>query len=376
MTDFKSDEFRSYVSNLLNESIAELNVSSFNELVKASGLNATLSALKPYMIPIGHLMVSMANENMGLEGDGLDAAFIPFLFTQRTIWADATGEIRQEGAVGLVHDCIYHRVHANPEFCLAMSHYSSGAICEVVNPDYECIWTHHLTNGDPYCRYVVKRKSDPSMNLEDLGNTLVTVPRIDPPRANDMDIEKFNMLGWWSWLTMSSVDLRGPDKTLEILCPIAERIGSKAGKSLVQKHPEFKDDVEAVGQLIDMVEKTMLGRMGSSRYLSNDEFVREVTECPMLVFSPPEMCKQTEAFYQGMCKSIDPDLEFHYEKMMTAGDDKCIWSLKRKSISAPPKEEKEIPRTSQTPLEVLKMRLAKGEVTKQEYEELRELLSK
>jgi predicted ArsR family transcriptional regulator len=162
---------------------------------------------------------------------------------------------------------------------------------------------------------------------------------------------------------------------LEILCPIAERIGSKVGKSLVQKHPEFKDDVEAVGQLIDMVERTMLGRMGGSRPLSNDEFVREITECPMLVFSPPEMCKQTEAFYQGICRSIDPDLEFHYEKMMSAGDDICLWSLRRKSAS-PPKEEKEISRTSQTPLEVLKMRLAKGEVTKQEYEELRELLSK
>jgi hypothetical protein len=73
-----------------------------------------------------------------------------------------------------------------------------------------------------------------------------------------------------------------------------------------------------------------------------------------------------EAFNDGACKSIDPNLDFEYEKMMTRGDEKCIWSIRRRKGASQD--------FLRDPLHVLKHRLARGEITVKEYDEIRQRL--
>jgi hypothetical protein len=361
--EVNSDELHLFVSNLLNRAFAEINVAIFNELVKSSGLNSTLNTLRPITKQMGYVVINMVKENMNIKGNGLDAAFIPFLFTQSMIKTDVTGEIKEGGAVGIVHDCIYHNVNASPEFCIAMSHLSSNAVCEAVNTDFECIWTHHLTNGDPYCRYIMRNKSD-LRGLENLGASLMTIPQMELPKIDDTDAEKYNMCGWWVWFTQSFIELFGSEKTLEILCPITRRIGNNVGRTLVQKYPDLNGSVEAAGQLIDMWEGTMLGEIGSAELHLNDEFTRTITKCGFATYAQ-EVCKQNEAFYQGIWKAINPNYDFSYDHMMSKGDKTCHWTLRKKG--EPFKGNTIEVAALDNPSKILAIRFAKGEITEEEF---------
>jgi uncharacterized membrane protein len=63
--------------------------------------------------------------------------------------------------------------------------------------------------------------------------------------------------------------------------------------------------------------------------------------------------------------SIAPGYKFTYDLMMTYGQDRCLCSVK-----------KGITKTSMgDPFEVIKMRLANGDITEEEYKRLRKLLS-
>jgi hypothetical protein len=97
-----------------------------------------------------------------------------------------------------------------------------------------------------------------------------------------------------------------------------------------------------------------------------------VIYCPF-ANAPPEICVQFESFINGICDSVAPSFEFQYVHMMTKGDKSCHWVIERKTNGI-----KETPNHvevgSKDALEILKKRLASGEISKAEYKELRDLL--
>jgi predicted hydrocarbon binding protein len=79
---------------------------------------------------------------------------------------------------------------------------------------------------------------------------------------------------------------------------------------------------------------------------------------------PETICMNFQSFFKGMVSALNPDYEFAYSRMITKGDNECHWTIKKKQSS----------RQVDDPLKVLKLRFAKGEITKEEYEELKAML--
>lgn len=131
---------------------------------------------------------------------------------------------------------------------------------------------------------------------------------------------------------------------------------------LVAQDPQLKDDIVSMGKLIRGLQNA-LGQKGSFVVVSRHEVSNEITDCSQQVCSG-ELCKLYDSLFRGMLSAIDPDYELNYDKMMTHGDRICHWSLRKR----------ERPIQIDEPLKMLKMRFAKGELTKDEYLQMRSLL--
>lgn len=73
-----------------------------------------------------------------------------------------------------------------------------------------------------------------------------------------------------------------------------------------------------------------------------------------------------EYFFKGMVSAINPDYEFTYDRMIMRGDKDCHWTLKKRVAS--------LPVGSDPPLEILRKMFAKGEISTEEYLEMKVLL--
>jgi hypothetical protein len=94
-----------------------------------------------------------------------------------------------------------------------------------------------------------------------------------------------------------------------------------------------------------------------------------VGECPFAGSAPPETCLQYESFFNGICEAIDPSYEFAYDRMMTKGDKTCHWTIRK--IGQTVSRDDAVP---EDPIKVLKLRYAKGEITREEYQRMKEEL--
>ena len=321
------DKQREVLSELATQILVELNISTFNEFLKLAGPVDVLKHMRPYKKRNAISSLLEMRKKFNSKGNGPDQIIMPFYFAHSANGPENTlVEVKEGGLVGTVHDCFFR--NASPEFCVVLSHVMGDAFCEALNPEYDMIWTHHLTAGDPYCRYVVKKKTTPYTNLDDLGKTLATLPKTNIPKEEGLRLWGWILWHHWSCITEGMMDYCGSEKTMEILNANANRVGVGAGAFLVQSGMIKQRDAIGVGQFIDLY-----GR-GSEQYgdiirSSETEFSKKIVKCPFKD-APPEMCKQFESFFNRVCQAVNPELQFKYSKMMTVGDDSCLWSVTKK----------------------------------------------
>jgi len=355
----------------MDQAMADLAKQSFKALVDTSGAAEAIAAVKPYKNRNAYILICMVKKKMSLKGPALETLIIPMCMAHVGIGGieNVHSEIREKGAVCYVEKCPYG--DAMPEFCVVISHYTTDLICEAMNPDYECIWTHHLSNGDPYDRYIYRKKAGHYANVDDLGQIIKVIPRYDVPKEDERALRDYVLFNVLDGVVDGYIDVHGSEKALKALLPLARKIGSDTGKRLAEENPGMMNNAATLGHLIDQFGQATMQR-GSTEYLSKNELGKEITDCPFQTFTY-EMCKLMESLLQGVVESLNPDLTFAYDSMMTKGDSTCRWHLSSKGeklvIIQPEKAE------VADPLSMLKMRLAKGEISKQEYEEIKAVIS-
>jgi predicted hydrocarbon binding protein len=233
---------------------------------------------------------------------------------------------REGGAIATVHDCPLK--NAKPELCVFVSHLGAEMYCEFAHPTYECLWTHHMTNGDPFCRYIIKKKSITYKDPDSLGKIISTLPRVDLTDEQLAQMGNSFLGGAWLEYTIGFKDFNGSQKTIEVLGANAKRIGKNFGSLLIEANMLPARDISVMGGFIHQFGEsfTMKGRITS---MAPGVYVKEINDCPFKT-APPEICKQWEAFYNGMLEKINPGLEFHYDRMMTTGDKTCKWVIAKR----------------------------------------------
>jgi hypothetical protein len=334
----------------------------FEILVRTVGPERTLSAYKELGRYSGRAMARNFIQRLGLEGDGVRTLAIPFYAAiNNSIGGKCDRvEVRERGAEVRITSCPWSA--GIPERCI-VSHVVNEGIAEEINPEYEIIFTHHLNQGDPYCRYVVKRKSDSAQSIMALGSLIETLPAIELP-SDERDALSINMASalWISYITMFE-ELLGKERTMAILKSPSEDLGREFGKELGKRLGlsgmgvrETKRGVEILGTIIGQEQRTL--------FEDDDETRVEVLHC-VLEDGPVEACRQFEFVVQGMCQSFAPNCQFKHESMRPAGNDRCVWTVRRKVAG---RSENKAPEREEDPTMLLALRYAKGEISEEELD--------
>jgi len=318
-------ELRTYV----NEILTELMTTSFNELLKISD-KAMVNAFCKIINKQGMSMFLTQAKTQGWGTIGNEMKDIVTMMQWGHISLSGPEnvevELRENGAVGTLHNCIFKDFL--PDFCIVLSHYSVASFCELINSEYDSLWLNRMSEGDPFCRYIVKKKSISYERLEDLGKVVGMLP---PPQGDEELLKNIatSMISFhWIEFTIVFNEIHGSEKTMKVLGPNARQIGLGAGTSLKQSKILQGTDARGLGSLIDSLEKDM-GKAGNVISSTPRLYSKEITSCPFKD-APPELCMQMEEFNNGICQAVNPELKFKYSRMMTAREPTCLWSVTKK----------------------------------------------
>ncbi len=127
--------------------------------------------------------------------------------------------------------------------------------------------------------------------------------------------------------------------------------------------PNAGSNAETLGHMAQAMCKA-LNQRGSPNFISEDEFVMQITDCPCQTFSP-EFCGQHGILIDGIIEVLNPAYEFVYDRMMTKGDKTCHWTIRKRAKT---------PSVGQSAQDLLKARLVRGEISEEDYRRMKELI--
>ena len=349
-------------------------INAFRALLIEFGLNRTIEATKHYNDAWGRAVVGMVKERLGQQASDLESIAMAGYYAHSctSMGHIKPLEIYEGGAVCELFACPNPGMKAPPEMCIAMSHIMANGYCRAINPDYEFIFTHHMGDGDDCCRWVVMKKSS-KFTLDNLGRLEKTIP---------LELSMEERLAWAGRMVIMSQlftftsalnDLVGPQRTLEIVVPMAKEAGLRIG-TIIKGDTKGKNDLSTIeGAISFLVSPWGLQQSGSPVIVSSTGIEKEITECSCKG-AAPEVCKQFEGVFNGVCEAINLDYEFAYDRMMSKGDSSCHWVVRKKGEMAKEKPKEVTP--SEDPARILALRFAKGEISHEEFDRSMDLLRK
>ncbi len=353
------------IRKLAYECIYQVMVQDFKLFLETAGAQKVLSAYQPMGEYAGHATARNFLNKLELKGNGADIIAIPiYAFVNNLLDCSCDPiEIRERGVEVRMTSCYVSKVGAPPEYCIAVTHNVGKGIIKEINPEFEIVFTHHLTQGDPYCRYVVKRRLDRIGDTNNLGNLLRVLPPIELPESEKEALTTSYSCSIWMNIIRAMIEVLGSEETIALIDGPSrlkgEEFGNGAKKQLCIENAGARD-----AELVIEVLGSALGQ-DYKRLDNSPQIVRTEIEGCVLVDGPIEACKQFELLADGICKSINPNLEFIYNKMRTKGDKTCHWTIRKKREAEKEKAKEVLP--SDDPIKMLTTMYIKGEITEEEF---------
>ncbi len=249
-------------------------------------------------------------------------------------WELSPIKVYEHGIAVETRDCCLRYI--GPEFCLPLSYDATEGICRHLDPSYHYVFTHLMSEGDDHCRYIVQKKG---MNREeeDLGELKETIDGLDVT-AEELTAMRGGMTAEILLIiTKVLVELDGTERTLTKLVPISTNTGLGLGKEIDGLLDGGKGAKDRATEALALIRSSM-GQEGAIERSEDGSITGTTCSCPFQD-GTVALCKQYEGLMNGVCKSIDPKLEFAYTQMMTRGDQCCAWKISRSTK----REKKETP---------------------------------
>jgi hypothetical protein len=302
----------------------------------------------------GHFSVQLANLAIGRKMG-------PFYLTTKGAYSDML-------------ECPYR--DTIPELCVLVCYDCDRACYDEYEGDLVPVVFRLEADGKRYCRWIIKKRGAPNDDPFDVGEPLACLNlREVSPEARTF------MVGAghgnpWIHLTRSLVEILGHEEAVSILGRYLRHFGYSVGLRLRVGIQKEDSNALAIHKLLEEINEAG-HQKGRVIELSSERVVKEITECPFSG-SPPEIGEQLECFANGICEVIDDGFEVTHPKAMCRGDASCIRVIARKAPS-PGMVKKEEGRVGEhegnNHLAVLKSRLAKGDISLEEYRLLKQELS-
>jgi hypothetical protein len=345
-------------------------IAATQALVDEAGSEAALRHLKPYFINTGIAGAHNIPTIIGMS---------PKEVLRRNIMGDVMKAIMgvrveryraQDGsAITDLEDCATKGMCK--ELCVSFCGYSGNAYHKELDPASPFSLAMSLYRGDSFCRWMICIEGQEPME-SDSKEFLISVGDIPPLEDEMSDYLALSVLGEsWSNATRAFMDFVGQERAIDRLCFYMRHAGLSFGIRMSDLFGARERGFQSILEIVELVQLLHHRKGICTRQEESAE--GKVSECPFSS-SPLEMCSQYEAFFNGICEAIDPNYEFVYDHMMTKGDKSCHWMIRKrgKALSASPDTTQSS--ENEDMLRSLKWRLIKGEISKEEYEELRNLV--
>jgi hypothetical protein len=353
--------------------VSELGTQGFEHLMDMVPPDQAISSIRKYTLYSGTAAATNARHRFGLEGNGPEEVIMPLYWLHAGTSHEnyKPPEVRERGVVFEIYSCPLSR--ARPEVCISISHYCAEGICKSMNPELEYIFTHHLTNGDGRCRYIVRRKGEGG-SFEDLGQLVKVIPRIELTEAEKEYLGDQSIIDMIVVVSSVTRDLELEEEMLSSLEPALRTLGKRLALFLENELVGELEGREGMLRAISICQRSMMMQVELTEPTGKEEVTGQVTSCPFQD-APVIACREFERVMNGVCEVLLPDHEFVYGDMMSKGDKKCTWSLRRRFSGA---TSEAVPAASKEddPIKVLSLRLARGEISEEEYERKMQLILK
>lgn len=327
------------------------------------GLENAIEVMRPYSVNAAIALANNLSAAFGTNISGIEDLATQWELADYCMGMKGETEITQYGTRTMVISCPFHDGPA----ILCIQHFAQNpqAWAEYMVPDL----IHHefidaLSKGDPRCFGYHSRISDLGKIMS--ATTLKTIKVTEVP---SFDVKYFRALfltDYWEFFIAMFIDQVGSTEMMELIGSKFYEQGEKDWQKLLG-NKKLNSGNEALNWLMKSFAE-FLKQKGGPLVQRNDSLQREISHCP---FSNCriEMCLLIEQYLKGLCHAADPSSDFSYLKMMTKGDRTCAWkiNMEQKGVHKPDPDEL---------VHRLKMRLVNGEISKEEYAELLELISR
>ncbi|MDD1755464.1 MAG: SHOCT domain-containing protein [Methanomassiliicoccales archaeon] len=326
------------------------------------GEDSAVKAIRPYLKHSASAALLNLKDVMPSNFEGSSAVAFAGAFCNYTMGIREVAEVTDFGVDFHIEDCPF--CPCSRTFCRVHAAAIDGFL-HIYDLDGEGVVHTFPKRDGKSCRVVSKPRSLSIEKIPSNPRVIMEMPAFDIPDEQRHSLLLQYVSEWWVDATKAFDDAMEPDLSLDVLSKSAHDAGRAHFKTLIGRAGLEPNGLTACGEII--AQSSPVAPSGCMVITSNEnEFKSEVSECAFAA-SPILICKQIEAFYDGACKSIDPGFEFRYEAMMTKGDQKCIWSIKKKKhgdLNAP-----------SDAFSILKKRLARGEISIQEFDEIKKRLA-
>ena len=299
---------------------------AFGALKETVPSEEIMKAFRPYFIHCGMAISINGTRRFGIKGKGLKEVAVPYYWCNTAFYDRNMSPmmVYEGGLVVEARDCLLKGVA--PEFCLALSHQTTEGICRNLDPSYHYVFTHHMGFGDELCRYVVLPKGH-EHRVDDLGRLIETLPPLD---MTDEEVQSLRVELVGEILIIISkvlIDRFGVERALALVTPIAERTGSDLARELDEKLDRDLNAEERALEVLRMVRSSM--EQEDTISLTKEGFFSGTTSSCPFKFGTTVVCRQYESLLRGVCRALDPELEFFCSERMTQGEPLCSWGTRR-----------------------------------------------